>query len=205
VSTRGRRPSGSNTREAILDAAKHQFAELGYPRTTLRAIAREAGVDTRLVTHYFGTKQQLFISVVELPFEPAAVLESVLDAGPADVGRRLAMFALTMLETPAARQTMTGLLRAAASEDEAALLVRDLLTDRILTPIARAIGGDQPELRAALLGSQMAGLVVARHIVGLPQLAEADPAVLAAAIGPVLQHYLTDDLSAEVATPVRPG
>jgi AcrR family transcriptional regulator len=205
VSTRGRRPSGSGTREAILAAAKHQFAELGYPRTTLRAIAREAGVDTRLVTHYFGTKQQLFISVVELPFEPAAVLASVLDAGPEEVGRRLAAFALTMLETPAARQTMTGLLRAAASEDEAALLVRDLLTDRILTPIARAIGGDRPELRAALLGSQMAGLVVARHIVGLPQLAEADPEVLAAAIGPVLQHYLTDDLSAAVATPVRPG
>ena len=141
ASTRGRRPSGSNTRAAILAAAKHQFAELGYPRTTLRAIAREAGVDPRLVTHYFGTKQQLFISVVELPFEPAAVLESVLHDGPDEVGHRLAGFALTMLETPAARQTMTGLLRAAASEDEAALLVRDLLTDRILTPLARRIGG----------------------------------------------------------------
>ena len=41
----------------------------------------------------------------------------------------------------------------------------------------------------------MAGLVVARHIVGLPRLAEATPDELVAAVGPVLQHYLTGDLS----------
>ena len=191
---RGRRPSGSGTRESILAAATRQFAELGYRRTTLRGIAREAGVDTRLVTHYFGTKQQLFVSVVELPFEPEDVLATVLADGPEHAGRRLAGFALTMLEAPAARQTMTGLLRAAASEDEAAALVRDLLTERILVPIARRLGGDRPELRAALLGSQMAGLVVARHIVGLRALVETAPEELAAAIAPVLQHYLTADL-----------
>jgi AcrR family transcriptional regulator len=192
--TRGRRPSGSGTREAILAAATRQFAELGYPRTTLRGIAREAGVDTRLVTHYFGTKQQLFVSVVELPFEPEQVLTAVLADGPEHAGRRLAGFALTMLEAPAARQTMTGLLRAAASEDEAAGLVRDLLTERILGPIARHLGGDRPELRASLLGSQMAGLVLARHIVGLQALVDAEPEELAAALAPVLQHYLTADL-----------
>jgi AcrR family transcriptional regulator len=196
--TRGRRPSGSNTREAIVAAAAHQFAELGYPRTTLRGIAREAGVDTRLVTHYFGSKQELFVTVVELPFDPDQVLETVLTGGPEGVGLRLATFALTMLEAPAARRTMTGLLRAAASEDEAAHLVRDLLTTRILVPLARGIGGDDPELRASLLGSQVAGLVVARHIVGLERLADADPATLAAAVAPVFQHYLTADLASPV-------
>ncbi len=191
---RGRRPSGSGTREAILAAAQRQFADLGYPRTTLRGIAREAGVDTRLVTHYFGTKQQLFVSVVELPFDPDVVLETVLADGPENAGRRLAAFAVTMLEQPAARQTMTGLLRAAASEDDAAGVVRDLLTERILGRIARRIGGDRPALRASLIGSQIAGLVVARHIIGLDALVDADTTVLASALAPVLQHYLTDDL-----------
>jgi AcrR family transcriptional regulator len=194
--TRGRRPSGSGTRTAIHTAAKRQFAELGYPGTTLRAIAREAGVDTRLVTHYFGSKHELFISVVELPFEPEDVLTAVLDAGADHAGERLASFALTILQTPAARQTMTGLLRAAASEDEAAQLVRDLLTERILTPIARRVGGDRPELRASLIGSLMAGVMMARHVIGLRALAEADPETIAAAIAPVLQHYLTGDLGA---------
>lgn len=192
---RGRRPSGSGTREAILAAAQRQFAEHGYPRTTLRGIAREAGVDTRLVTHYFGTKQELFISGVELPFDPDVVLETVLADGPEHAGRRLAAFAVTMLDQPEAQRTMTGLLRAAASEDEAARLVRDLLTERILGRIARRIGGDRPGLRASLIGSQVAGLVVARHIIGLDALVDADREVLAAALAPVLQHYLTDDLS----------
>jgi AcrR family transcriptional regulator len=191
---RGRRPSGSGTRESILAAAQRQFAELGYPRTTLRGIAREAGVDTRLVTHYFGTKQQLFVSVVELPFDPDVVLETVLADGPEHAGRRLAAFAVTTLEQPVARQTMTGLLRAAASEDDAARMVRDLLTERILGRIARRIGGDHPALRASLIGSQIAGLVVARHIIGLDALVEADREVLVGALAPVLQHYLTADL-----------
>jgi AcrR family transcriptional regulator len=193
--TRGRRPAGSGTREAILAAASRAFAEQGYPRTTLRGIARDAGVDTRLVTHYFGTKQDLFVAVVELPFDPDQVMAVLLAPGPDGVGHRLATFAVGMLETPDARRTMTGLLRAAASEEEAALRVRDLLVARLLTPLAHHIGGDRPDLRAALTGAQMAGLVVARHIVGLPRLAQATPEELVAAVGPVLQHYLTGDLS----------
>ena len=41
----GRRPGPTTTREAIAEAARRQFAELGYDRTTLRGIAGEAGVD----------------------------------------------------------------------------------------------------------------------------------------------------------------
>lgn len=193
--TRGRRPAGSGARDAILAAASRAFAEQGYPRTTLRGIAREAGVDTRLVTHYFGSKQDLFIAVVQLPFDPDVVAAGLLGPGPDGVGERLARFAVGMLETPEARRTMTGLLRAAASEEEAAVRVRDLLVARLLTPLAQHIGGDRPELRASLTGAQMAGLVFARHIVGLPRLAEATPDELVAAVGPVLQHYLTGNLS----------
>jgi AcrR family transcriptional regulator len=193
--TRGRRPAGSGTREAILAAASRAFAELGYPRTTLRAIAKDAGVDTRLVTHYFGSKQALFVEVVELPFDPEVVMAAVIGPGLEGVGHRLATFAVGMLETPEARRTMTGLLRAAASEEEAAVRVRELLVARLLTPLAHHIGGDRPELRASLTGAQMAGLVLARHIIGLPRLAAATPDELVAAVGPVLQHYLAGNLS----------
>ncbi len=192
---RGRRPAGSGTREAILSAATRQFGTVGYPRTTLRAIAREAGVDTRLVTHYFGSKQELFITIVELPFDPEQVLSGLLAGGTEGVGTRLARFAVGMLETPEARSTMTGLLRAAASEEAAAVLVRDLLVERLLTPLARVIGGDRPELRASLVAAQMAGLGFTRHVVGLPRLAEATPDELVLALAPVLEHYLTGDLS----------
>ena len=92
--TRGRRPAGSGTREAILAAASRAFAEQGYPRTTLRGIARDAGVDTRLVTHYFGSKQDLFVEVVELPFDPDVAMATLLGPGPDGGGHRLATFAV---------------------------------------------------------------------------------------------------------------
>lgn len=193
--TRGRRPAGSGTREAILAAASRAFAEQGYPRTTLRAVARDAGVDTRLVTHYFGTKQDLFLAVVELPFDPEQVMPTLLAPGRDGVGFRLAAFAVGVMDDPAARRTMTGLLRAAASEEAAAARVRDLLVERLLGPLAHLLGGDDPELRASLTGAQVAGVVFARHVIGLPRLAQASPDELVAAIGPVLEHYLTGDLA----------
>lgn len=191
---RGRRPAGSNTREAIVAAATRQFAELGYPHTTLRGIAREADVDTRLLTHYFGSKQNLFVSVVDFPFEPGDVVARLLEAGPDRVGHRFASFVIRTMQTPEIRQTMTGLLRAAASEDEAALLVRRLLTERLVTPLARMLGGDRPDLRAALIGTQLTGFVFARYVIELPGLSDADPDELTAVVGPILQHYLTGDL-----------
>lgn len=189
--TRGRRPVGSGTREAISAAARRQFAEFGYPGTTLRGIAREAGVDTRLVTHYFGSKQELFIAVVELPFDPEPAFAALLGPGPEGLGRRVAGFLLSVLDSTQGRQTITGLIRAAASEEAAAVMLRDLIVERLLTPMARRLGGENPELRAALLGSQVAGLAMARHVVGLPVLAATPSEVLAAAMAPVVEHYLT--------------
>lgn len=194
AATRGRRPVGSGTREAILAAAARQFSELGYPGTTLRAIAAEAGVNTRLVTHYFGSKQALFLCVVELPFDPDEVLDRLIAEGADGLGRRLGSFVIEVLNSHASRQTITGLLRAAASEEEAAVMLRALLVERMLTPIAHRLGGEDPELRASLLGSQIAGLTFARHIVGLPRLVDASPEQLADALAPVFEHYLTGHL-----------
>ncbi|NHA66746.1 TetR/AcrR family transcriptional regulator [Phycicoccus flavus] len=190
---RGRRPAGSHTREDIAAAAKRQFAELGYPRTTLRGIAREADVDTRLVTHYFGSKQNLFVTVVDFPFEPETIVDELLVEGPQHVGHRLAALVVETLDEPEALQTLTGLLRAAASEDEAAELVQRFLTERLLTPLIRLLGGDRAELRSAMLGAGLTGYIFARYVVRLPGLAQADPDVVVGAIGPSMQHYLTGD------------
>lgn len=192
---RGRRPAGSHTREDIEAAAKRQFAEFGYPRTTLRGIAREAEVDTRLVTHYFGSKQQLFLSVLDFPFEPDRLVDDLLANGPEHVGHGLATLVISTLSEPESRQTLVGLMRAAASEDEAAALVRQFLTERLLTPLARLLSGDRPELRAALIGSHMTGYLFGRFVVELPALVSTDRAELADAVAPVLQYYLTGELA----------
>lgn len=191
----GRRPGQSGTREAIADAARQLFAENGYDRTTLRAVAEAAGVDAALVSHYFGSKQQLFTSVIELPFDPAAFLPAVLGGDPEAAGERLVRFVLTAMEQPEVGRRFTAMIRSATSEPEAARLLRELITQRLLVPVAEGLGGADAQLRAALVGSQIIGMVMARRIVAVPPLADADTESLIAAVAPTLQRYLTGSLS----------
>jgi AcrR family transcriptional regulator len=191
---RGRRPAGSGTQEAIAAAARRQFGELGYRRASLRSIAAEAGVDPRLVLHFFGSKQELFASVVELPFDPETAFDALLGPGRQGLGRRVAEFVLAILDSPEGRKTATGLIRAAASEEEAAATIRELLARRLLLPLASRVGRDRPELRASLVASQIVGLAMARHVVGLTPLPTATHAELVAALAPVFDHYLTGPL-----------
>lgn len=195
----GRRPGDSGTREAIRAAAGRQFAERGYDRTSLRSIAAEAEVDPALVAHFFGSKQKLFVEVVDFPFDPDEVVPVVFGGDRGDVGERVAHFLLSVLEEPESRQRLVGLVRAAASEPEAARMVRELLSRRVLARIVETLGVDDADLRASLVSSQVVGLLTARHIVGIEPLASLPAETIAAAIAPNLQRYLTGPLSAASA------
>jgi AcrR family transcriptional regulator len=52
-------PRAGQTRAAIVEAALRLFRETGYEATTMRAIAREAGVSTGNAYYYFGSKEEL--------------------------------------------------------------------------------------------------------------------------------------------------
>ena len=69
----GRRPGKVDTKGDIIEAATRVFARKGYDGASLRAIAREAGVDPALVHHYFDGKASLFVAAMALPFDPRAV------------------------------------------------------------------------------------------------------------------------------------
>ncbi|HEV7654251.1 MAG TPA: TetR family transcriptional regulator [Mycobacteriales bacterium] len=190
----GRRPGDSGTRDAIRDAARQQFARQGFDRTSMRSVALEAGVDPTLVSHFFGSKQRLFAEVMQLPFDPAQVLPHILAGDPAGIGARLAGFVVSVLSHPEGYERMTGLIRAAASEDAAAVAVRERVSRDILAPLAAGLGSDEPELRGSLAASQVVGLVMARHVVKIEPLASLPPDRVAALIAPTLQRYLVDPL-----------
>jgi AcrR family transcriptional regulator len=190
----GRRPGPSGTREAIAGAARQRFAELGYDRTTIRGIAEDAGVDPALVVHFFGSKQKLFLSVMELPFDPAVELPRLLAGPRSQAGLRLARFAVGVMDDPGSRSVLTGILRSASSEPEAARLTRELVASRIVAAFSESLAVDRPELRANLVASQIVGLVMARHVIQVEPLASLDSEALVEAIAPNLQRYLTGTL-----------
>src|SRR3954468_8530488 len=94
----GRRPGPPETREQIARSARALFAELGYERATFRAIAAAAGVDPALVVHFYGSKDELFRQVMQLPDAFSDALVRVAEEPGDQMGRRLAGLVLGALE-----------------------------------------------------------------------------------------------------------
>lgn len=190
----GRRPGASGTREAILSAAKDAFNTKGYDATSLRGVARTAGVDPALVTHFFGSKDGLFEAALELPLDPATVVPLLLSEGIDGLGERVVRTFLGVWDSTPGQGPMLAMLRSAVSHEDSALRLRALLSRVLLRPLAEGAGAGQVDLRAALLASQIVGLALTRYVLRLEPVASASADELAPLLGPTLQRYLTETL-----------
>lgn len=196
---RGRRPrSMGDTRGSILRAAIHQFAESGLQQTSLRSIAREAGVDPALILHYFGSKRGLFLALVRQKLDE--VLAGLLgDVPPTkDIGDLLVARFLALWDGD--RRLFAALFRTAMFDENLASLLRTELLAELVRRVA-ATHSTEAERRAALALSQLMGMAVGRYVLGIEPLASADPEEVAADMGPTLTRYLLRPLP----PPARPG
>src|SRR6476620_9387898 len=75
------RRSATETKSVILAAARERFAQDGYERATIRAIAADAAIDPAMVMRYYGNKEKLFAAAAEfdirLPDFDGVPLESL--------------------------------------------------------------------------------------------------------------------------------
>ena len=186
----GRRPGGADTRGVVLEAARAEFAARGYEKASMRAIGRAAGVDAALLHHYFGTKDRLFMAAMEFPVEPKAVVELVLAGDRATVGERVAEFLLNVWEQPAALERLLALLRAAATTEQVAHLMRGFVQEELVQRVAEELDVEQGELRTELMLSQVIGLAMARYVLKVEPLASATRTELVPFIAPTFQRYL---------------
>jgi hypothetical protein len=107
---------------------------------------------------------------------------------------------MTTVWDSAAGGPVTAILRSAVSNDQFARMMREFLTHRILRRMARDFDLDPAEgvLRASLVASQVAGLIMARYILKVEPLASMPGDALAAVVGPTLERYLFDPLPAGI-------
>lgn len=189
---RGRPPGKSDTRARIIAAATAEFGDLGYEQATTRGIAARAGVDPAMLHHYFGTKADLFTTVVGLPLRPDVDLPSLLDGDRSELGARVVRYLLEQWEKPEVRKRGTVLLRTAISNRMAAPLLTGFLSRELLDRIVSRLDVPDAELRAGLVASQIGGLIVTRYLLQLQPMATADVEELIDRIGPTIQRYLFD-------------
>jgi AcrR family transcriptional regulator len=159
-------------RARILAAARRQFSESGYDGATIRGIAAAAGVDPALVTRYFRSKELLFREATAIdPDDERPVtgvsgddlVESLLE----QIGAKLdtePVAALAMLRSLLASRGPAGRGAGGQVRKSIALAGKEL---------SESIEADDAEVRASLIGSISAGVIVGRYILGLDGLAEA--------------------------------
>lgn len=185
-----RRKDAGDARSAILAAASAEFLAHGYDGTSLRAIARRAGVDPALVHHYFEDKAALFAEALETPVRPQDIVRLALAAPRDHVGETIVRTVLEALDSPASRNRMRQLLRTALGHDFAARMLRQFLVREVLGRIAAELDAPDAELRATLAASQIVGLMVVRAGIEAEPLASAPIDEVVARVGPVVQWHL---------------
>ncbi|MFI5716230.1 TetR family transcriptional regulator [Nocardia sp. NPDC051750] len=154
------------TQERILRAATLLFAESGYDRTTIRAVAAAAETDPSLVMRYFGSKEELFARV-SVP-EPDAPISGTPDQAAEQLLEALA----AKLGTP---DTATlAAIRTMLTQTETADTVRAAMTER-QQQAAQHLTPDDADLRAGLIGAVTIGVVISRHLLGLDAVRDASP------------------------------
>lgn len=189
---RGRPRGVSDSRARIIASAVDDFGEKGYDGATIRSIAARAGVDSALVHHYFGTKADLFAEAVGIPLRPDIDVPGILTGPRDEVGERLIRYVLEAFEQPEVRRRGVMLLRTAIGSRVTTPLLAGFLSRELLSRISRSLDVDDADLRASLVASQIAGMLIARYVLKLPALAAAPVDDLVARVGPTVQRYLFD-------------
>ena len=86
------------------------------------------------------------------------------------------------------------MVRSVTGHAAAAAMMRGFVEREIVGRLARALPAPDARLRASLVASQVVGLLLARYVLGLAPLANADHDSVVAAVAPTLQRYLTGDV-----------
>ncbi|WP_432834883.1 TetR family transcriptional regulator [Dactylosporangium sp. CA-092794] len=153
------------TAQRILDAARAEFGEHGLETSTIRRIAQRANVDPSLVMQHYGSKAALFAVAIQLeetgPGEIEAHLHDVLDVRLAELPPQTRALVRSMLTAPEAAASMSA-----------------FLNERVAN-LSHAMGGDDADLRAALIVSSILGLTIARHFLKLDAFVHASDAEIA--------------------------
>ena len=195
-------------RARIRDAALGHFAEHGFAQTTVREIARTAGVSPGLIRHHFGSKEALRKAVDEHVLaalrqfsEQALANGRFASPGFAAASRST----LKPFQRYIARALMEGSAAAAAMFDEMASMTESWLASADKDRAADDDPADR-QIRAALINAMTSGVTLLHEhisrVIGVDMFSAEGDRLLAPALLDLYTHPL---ISPEVAAAARAG
>lgn len=131
-----------------------------YEQVGMRDVAGDVGVDAALISRYFGSKEDLFLAVLD----NCGKGSDLMDGDRADFGRRMAHELVYGEPNEGKMGWLLIMLRSASSPKAAAIL--KLSSNNFHAPFAEWVGGRNALVRARLLTGVLMGLGVSRDISG---------------------------------------
>jgi AcrR family transcriptional regulator len=175
---------GDRSRAAIVESAAVRFERDGFERTTIRAVADDAGIDAAMVMRYFGNKEGLFEAVTTIDLELTRFA-----AVPADeLGYALAEHAVSLWGSETPGRALRILLTAAPTDPRAGERIREVF----LAQVVPHLEGERHDASvcAGFIASTILGYAYARYLIRIPSLTELTDAQAADGLGRSLQSHL---------------
>ncbi|QIM16872.1 TetR family transcriptional regulator [Leucobacter insecticola] len=149
---RGPRADGGAGKKQILAAAIAEFGENGYQATTIRKIGLAAGVDTKLVHYYFGTKEDLFTTAIAETFRTQGFPILAASAPHNDASSPGTQYLLTMLrllEGSGIGPAFLGLIRGLGTHEESRRIFLNFVTQELFARLAPGLARITPNCGSA--------------------------------------------------------
>ncbi|MFE8013971.1 TetR family transcriptional regulator [Streptomyces antibioticus] len=177
------------TRSAILEAARRRFAAQGFERTTIRAVAADAGIDPSLVMRYYGNKARLFDAALDIDLD----LPDPSTVPPGALAEAFVRHFLHRWEGGPADDALLLLLRSAVTNERAAQRMRDIFAAQV-APALGAVSADADQV--ALISTQLLGLALTRHLLRLPAVVGMTPQEIVTAYAPAIHNVIAREAAA---------
>jgi AcrR family transcriptional regulator len=180
--------------ERIVTVARASFAEHGWAGTSMRAVARDAAVDSRLVTYYFKDKSALLQACLQ---PPPGYLEGIAAVMHTPLRRRGAALVLTLLtawNNPPMATVLRSIILTASHEPVALQRLQQMFRNSMIGAVADSLDDDERLVRAGLVASQLVGLSMTRYVWRLEPIARLPDEDVVRLIGPTIQRYLNGRL-----------
>jgi TetR/AcrR family transcriptional regulator, mexJK operon transcriptional repressor len=181
-------PVSQRKRQAIASAALTLFARDGYERTSVDAIAAEAGVSKRTIYSHYGDKENLFLLVVRDTYDLmrerfAEIVERTL-SDVEDVEKALVNCLREVIATITQLPERSTLIRLVLTELPRFPALQDLWRNRAILPLLSApvarltaaglLSADDPDEAAGHLSALTLGQVNNRSMMGTVQVSDAE-------------------------------
>lgn len=185
------------TKEKILQCALEAFATAPYDAVSVRAIARRADVDPALIHNYFGSKEKLFTTAVSTQADNVYTLEGIEEIPSDQLGYEIVRRVDQAMCSPAAGVLRAIMLRCLSTDPAYGRAIFEQYSLRTLSNVLQG-NVDHPQQRAALILSQLSGMIFLRHTLQVEPLANLTIEDVVRRIGGAVQFYLDADFFDEL-------